>query len=52
MGGNGAPLIMVRKTDNPVSDAAGIAAAAGRASKKGPPPVHLWNPPFCGDLDM
>jgi hypothetical protein len=16
------------------------------------PPVHLWNPPFCGDLDM
>jgi len=20
--------------------------------KKGPPPVHLWNPPFCGDLDM
>ena len=30
----------------------GIAAAAGRASKKGPPPVHLWNPPFCGDLDM
>jgi hypothetical protein len=24
--------------------------AAGKA--KGPPPVHLWNPPFCGDLDM
>jgi hypothetical protein len=21
-------------------------------NKKGPPPVHLWNPPFCGDLDM
>lgn len=20
--------------------------------KKGLPPVHLWNPPFCGDLDM
>ena len=31
----------------------GIAAAARQASKgKGPPPVHLWNPPFCGDLDM
>ena len=43
---------MVEKTDNAVSDAAGIAAAASRASKKGPPPVHLWNPPFCGDLDM
>lgn len=23
-----------------------------RAQKKGLPPVHLWNPPFCGDLDM
>ncbi|MEM1236466.1 MAG: DUF1285 domain-containing protein [Pseudomonadota bacterium] len=30
-----------------------IAASAQAASKKkGPPPVHLWNPPFCGDLDM
>ncbi|ABD05903.1 Protein of unknown function DUF1285 [Rhodopseudomonas palustris HaA2] len=28
-------------------DAAGKAAAG-----KGLPPVHLWNPPFCGDLDM
>lgn len=32
--------------------AEGLAAAATRAGKKGPPPVHLWNPPFCGDLDM
>jgi len=23
-----------------------------RASKKGPPPVHLWNPPYCGEMDM
>lgn len=29
-----------------------IAQAASRAKKKGPPPVHLWNPAFCGDLDM
>lgn len=29
-----------------------LAAAAKAAGKKGPPPVHLWNPPFCGDLDM
>jgi uncharacterized protein len=28
-------------------DAANTGAAA-----KGLPPVHLWNPPFCGDLDM
>ena len=30
-----------------------LAASARAAStKKGPPPVHLWDPPFCGDLDM
>lgn len=23
-----------------------------QSEKKGLPPVHLWNPPFCGDLDM
>src|SRR5450432_1133613 len=27
---------------------AGIASAG----KRGPAPVHLWNPPFCGDIDM
>lgn len=34
--------------------AEGIAASARavRAKGKGLPPVHLWNPPFCGDLDM
>lgn len=30
----------------------GLAAAASGAARRGPPPVHLWNPPFCGDLDM
>lgn len=30
----------------------GIAAAARAAGRRGPPPVHLWNPPFCGDIDM
>ena len=29
-----------------------ISGAVKRAGAKGPPPVHLWNPPFCGDLDM
>jgi hypothetical protein len=28
-----------------------ITGAIQRAGK-GPPPVELWNPPFCGDLDM
>lgn len=32
--------------------AEGIAAAASKAARGGLPPVHLWNPPFCGDLDM
>ncbi|WP_027581303.1 DUF1285 domain-containing protein [Bradyrhizobium sp. Ai1a-2] len=36
----------------------GLTAAATNAAKtnsadgKGLPPVHLWNPPFCGDLDI
>jgi hypothetical protein len=29
-----------------------LTKAAGGAAAKGLPPVHLWNPPFCGDLDM
>ncbi len=39
-----------QKSAKPTAD--GIAQAAKRAGKKGPPPVHLWNPEFCGDLDM
>jgi hypothetical protein len=27
-------------------------AATAAKTGKGLPPVHLWNPPFCGDLDM
>ena len=30
----------------------GLTRAASQAGVKGPPPVHLWNPPFCGDIDM
>src|SRR5262245_19853404 len=35
--------------------ARGLEAIAGvgrEATRKGPPPGHLWTPPFCGDLDM
>ncbi|MEQ3677178.1 DUF1285 domain-containing protein [Pseudophaeobacter sp.] len=47
-----------QKSVTPSAD--GLAAsikAAGEAGGKsggkgGLPPVHLWNPPFCGDLDM
>ena len=34
----------------PAAGLDGIARAA--RGVKGPPPVHLWNPPFCGDVDM
>jgi hypothetical protein len=30
----------------------GIAGAVKRAGARGLPPVHLWNPPYCGDIDM
>lgn len=37
----------------PVTPSAeGLAATAKRAGAKGPPPVHLWHPPHCGDIDM
>ena len=37
---------------NPSSGLDTLATAARKAGQKGPPPLHLWNPPFCGDLDM
>jgi hypothetical protein len=30
----------------------GIAGALKAAGGRGPPPVHLWNPPYCGEIDM
>lgn len=29
-----------------------LASAARRAVSRGPAPVHLWDPPYCGALDM
>lgn len=29
-----------------------LVASVKAAKSKGLPPVHLWNPPFCGDLDI
>ncbi|GGB17333.1 DUF1285 domain-containing protein [Allosediminivita pacifica] len=40
-------------TQNSVTPSAdSLAASVRAASQKGPPPVHKWNPPFCGALDM
>ena len=30
----------------------GLVASVKAANSRGLPPVHLWNPPFCGDLDI
>jgi hypothetical protein len=29
-----------------------LTALAKSASAKGPPPVHLWHPAYCGEIDM
>ncbi|HLA30301.1 MAG TPA: DUF1285 domain-containing protein, partial [Pseudomonas sp.] len=29
-----------------------LLAQIPKGEKKGLPPVHLWNPDFCGDIDM
>ena len=36
----------------PGGAAEGLARAAAEAGRKGPPPVHLWNPPHCGDIGL
>ena len=30
----------------------GVASAAKAAGARGLPPVHLWNPPHCGEIDI
>ncbi len=47
----------MRKSDHngnrQAPSAEGIAAAVERSGRqRGPAPVHLWDPPFCGDLDI
>ena len=39
-------------TDPGAADNLARAVAAAAKEGKGPPPVHLWNPPYCGDLDI
>lgn len=34
---------------NDLEDIVGVVKSA---SHKGPPPVHLWNPAYCGEIDM
>ena len=41
-------------TDTPTTSGGlqGVIAAASGAAKRGLPPVHLWNPPHCGEVDI
>ncbi len=41
---------MTSQNDKAGFDPAGMAKAISQV--KGPAPVHLWDPPFCGDIDM
>ncbi|WP_342361200.1 DUF1285 domain-containing protein [Terrarubrum flagellatum] len=43
---------MIEAAPTPQSRLAALSHAAGEAKKRGLPPVHMWNPPFCGDIDM
>jgi hypothetical protein len=45
------PTINAPKFPGVDGDLAALVARAERAGK-GVPPVDLWNPPFCGDIDM
>lgn len=50
---NDGPAQIIVTPPAPVPSADGLAKAASAATKgRGPAPVHLWNPPFCGDLDI
>ena len=40
------------RSDPGAADSLAKAVSQAAKGKKGPPPVHLWNPPYCGDLDM
>src|SRR4051812_26638103 len=44
---------MAKQGQSAIQNLDGLTTAVRNAAAgKGLPPVHLWNPPFCGDLDM
>lgn len=40
------------KLPNPPAGTPGLAGLAAVERERGLPPVHLWHPPFCGDIGM
>ena len=43
---------MTDKVSEKPADLDALTGAVRAAGKKGPPPIHLWNPPYCGEIDM
>ncbi|MDX7950338.1 DUF1285 domain-containing protein [Lichenihabitans sp. Uapishka_5] len=44
---------MAKASEAPSTSPAGLDALQGALkTARGRPPLHLWNPPFCGDIDM
>ncbi|MEM8824117.1 MAG: DUF1285 domain-containing protein [Pseudomonadota bacterium] len=39
-------------SDNETVSTASLLSAARSEGKRGAPPVHLWNPPYCGEIDI
>jgi hypothetical protein len=44
--------IVAETVGGPDKAVGGLAEAAAAAGRRGPAPVHLWNPPYCGQIDM
>jgi hypothetical protein len=40
-----------KQITTPSADSLAVSAKAA-GTQNGLPPIHLWNPPFCGDIDM
>ena len=51
-GWTGSVQTMAKQRQENTAGLDGLAASLRDAGGKEPPPVHLWNPPFCGDLDI
>ncbi len=41
-----------RRPDPAAAENFAKAAKAAKKGKRGPAPVHLWDPPYCGELDI
>ncbi|MEM7711591.1 MAG: DUF1285 domain-containing protein [Pseudomonadota bacterium] len=39
-------------SDNEAVNTASLLSAARNEGKRGAPPVHLWDPPYCGEIDI